>query len=98
VSEKIFKKVVKDFEAFFRGSKGRPRQRSLIVEPDKGQIHGQKSSAKVNKPKIKSNNQMALPYSQYEPSNFADSISLCRNHRVGRMQDWHSTYGQGMYE
>src|ERR1700689_568904 len=41
VSEKIFKKVVKDFEAFFRGSKGRPSQRSLIVEPDKGQIDEQ---------------------------------------------------------
>ena len=98
VSEKIFKKVVKDFEALFKGSKVRPNQKSLNLEPNKSQINGQKSSVKATKPKVKSNDQMVLPYSRYEPSSFAENISLSRNHRVSRVQDWHSTYGQGMYE
>jgi hypothetical protein len=98
VSEKTFKKIVKDFEAFFRGVKDQPRQRSLNLGPNKGQTNEQKSSAKANKPKIKPNDHMALPYSSYEPSSLAENISLSRNHRVGRMQDWYSTYGQGMYE
>jgi hypothetical protein len=98
VSEKIFKKIVRDFEAFSRGSKARSNQRSLNLGPNKNQIHGQKLPVKVAKPKAKSHDQQVLPYGAYEPSDFADKIGLCRNHRVGRMQDWHSTYGQGMYE
>jgi hypothetical protein len=98
VSEKIFKKIVKDFEVFFRGVKYQPKQRSLNLGANKGQIKGQKSSDKAIKPKTQSHDQQALPYGSYEPSNFAESIGRCRNHRVGRMQDWHSTYGQGMYE
>ena len=98
VSEKIFKKIVKSFEAFFRGGKGRPKQRTLNLGPNKGQINGQKPSLKTTKPKMSSNDQIVLPYRPYEPSNLAENIGLCRNHRVGRMQDWHSTYGQGMYE
>ena len=98
VSEKIFKKIVKDFEDFFSGVKGQPSQRSLNIGPSKAQIKGQKSSAKAIKPKTKSHDQQVLPYGAYEPSNLAENIALSRNHRVGRMQDWHSTYGQGMYE
>jgi len=52
----------------------------------------------MTKPKTKSHDQQVLPYGTYEPSNLAENIGRCRNHRVGRMQDWHSTYGQGMYE
>ena len=94
VSEKIFKKVVKDFEAFFKGVKGRPKQRSLNI----GQINEPKSSGKATKPKTKSHDQLILPYSAYEPSSLAENIGRSRNHRVGRVNDWHSTYGQGMYE
>jgi hypothetical protein len=98
VSEKIFKKIVKDFETFFRGSKARSNQRTLNPGPNKGQIDGQKPSTKMTKPKTKSHDQLVLPYGLYEPSNLAENLGRCRNHRVGRMQDWHSTYGQGMYE
>jgi hypothetical protein len=96
VSEKIFKKIIKDFEVYFRGSKA--NQISLNPGPNKGPINGQKPSLKVTKPKDKSQGQLVLPYSAYEPSNLAENIGRCRNHRVGRVNDWHSTYGQGMYE
>jgi len=98
VSEKTFKKIVRDFEAFFRGIKGHVKQRSLSLEPNKGQINGQKSSVKATKTKTKSHGQLILPYGAYEPSNIAEHIGRSPYHRVGRMQDWHSTYGQGMYE
>jgi hypothetical protein len=98
VSEKIFKKVLRDFEAFFRGSKVRPNQRSLNPGLNKGQINGQKPSVKMTKPKTISHDQLVLPYGLYKPSNLAESLSLSPAHRVGRMQDWYSTYGQGMYE
>ena len=88
--------MVRDFEAFFKGSKA--NQRSLNPGPNKGPINGQKSSVKATKPKTKSHDQQILPYGAYEPSNLAENIGLCRNHRVGRVNDWHSTYGQGMYE
>ena len=96
MSEKVFKKIVRNFEAFFKGSKA--NQRSLNPEPNKGQTNRQKPSVKATKPKTKSHDQQVLPYGAYEPSNLAENIALSRNHRVGRMQDWHSTYGQGMYE
>jgi len=96
VSEKVFKKIVRDFEAFFKGNKA--NQRSLNPEPNKGQTNGQKPSVKATKPKTKSHDQLVLPYSAYEPSSLAENIGLSRNHRVGRVNDWHSTYGQGMYE
>jgi hypothetical protein len=97
VSEKIFKKIVKDFEAFFRGSKGRSNQRSLIIGPYKGQIKRQKPVQATSKPQT-------LPYgpiiksSHFEPSNGLDSLARTYRHRVGRLNDWYETYGQGMYE
>ena len=45
-----------------------------------------------------------LPYglmnkpSQFEPTNGHDSLSWTYRHRVGRLNDWYETYGQGMYE
>jgi hypothetical protein len=97
LSEKIFKKIVKNFKTFFGGVKGRPNQRSLNLGASTAQIKGQKSLSKLNKPRMTSND-LALPYRPYEPSNLAESMGLCRHHRIGRVQDWHSTYGQGMYE
>ena len=96
VSEKVFKKITKDFEAFFKGSNA--KQKSLNLKPPKGPINAQKPLIKITKPKTKSNVQQALPYGAYEPSNLAENIGLSRNHRIGRVNDWHSTYGQGMYE
>jgi hypothetical protein len=34
----------------------------------------------------------------YELINDPDSINRSYNHRVGRLNDWYHTYGQGMYE
>ena len=96
VSEKIFKKVVKDFEAFFKGNK--TNQKSLNPGINKGHANEQKPTVKTTKPKPKPPSQQILPYSAYEPSSLAENIGLSRNHRVGRVNDWHSTYGQGMYE
>ena len=97
VSEKIFKKIVRDFKAFFRGSRSRPKQKSLNPGANK---------AKIKAPKMVNTAQKAstLPYglmnkpSQFEPSNGLDSLGRTYRHRVGRLNDWHSTYGQGMYE
>jgi len=102
VSEKTFKKIVKDFGAFFKGSKA--NQESFNPEPNKGQINKQESSVKEPKPKTKSHQQQALPYglmtnpSHFEPSSGLYALNNSRNHRVGRVNDWNSTYGQGMYE
>ena len=97
VSEKVFKKIVEDFEAFFRGIKDQPKQRSLTLGANKGQIKAPKTITTVQKGPT-------LPYglinkpSQFEPSSGVDSLSRTYRHRVGRLNDWHSTYGQGMYE
>jgi hypothetical protein len=97
VSEKIFKKIVKDFEAFFKDIKSRPKQKSLNLGPNKAQI---KAPKKVNT----AQKATTLPYglmnkpSQFEPSNGLDSLSRTYRHRVGRLNDWYDTYGQGMYE
>ena len=97
VSEKTFKKIVRDFKALFRASRSRLKQKSLNLEANK---------AKVKAPKTVNTAQKAttLPYglmnkpSQFEPSNGLDSLSRTYRHRVGRLNDWNSTYGQGMYE
>ena len=52
----------------------------------------------VKKLKIKPEQKINVPKGHFEPSNLADNMGLSRNHRKGRMNDWHSTYGQGMYE
>ena len=39
-----------------------------------------------------------MPQNHFKPVNSPDSINNVFNHRKGRMIDWHSTYGQGMYE
>jgi len=66
---------------------------------------------KINKAPIKAPKAMKsasksqpLPYglmnkpSQFEPSNGLDSLNRTYRHRVGRLNDWYDTYGQGMYE
>jgi len=51
----------------------------------------------VKKPKIKSK-KVHMPKNHFELVNAPDSISKSYTHRVGRMNDWNSIYGQGMYE
>jgi len=84
-----------------KGSKARSKQRSANPEPNKDQTE---SPIKATKQKNKAHDQQALPYglmnkpSQFEPSNGLDSLSRTYRHRIGRLNDWHETYGQGMYE
>jgi hypothetical protein len=97
VSEKIFKKVVKDFEAFFKGNRSRPKQKSLNPEANKAKIKAPKTAKTAQKATTLPYGLMNKP-SQFEPSNGLDSLSRTYRHRVGRLNDWHDTYGQGMYE
>jgi len=78
VSERIFKRIQKDFQRFLKANKA-PKEKL------------------VKKPKIKPI-KINMPQNHFKPVNSPDSINNVFNHRKGRMIDWHSTYGQGMYE
>ena len=41
---------------------------------------------------------VTIPQSHFEASEALDTINNVFNHRKGRMKEWHSQYGQGMYE
>jgi hypothetical protein len=97
VSEKTFKKIVKDFEVFFRGIRSQPKPKALNLGPIKDQIKPPKTVNTAQKTTTLPYGLMNKP-SQFEPSNGLDSLSRTYRHRVGRLNDWHSTYGQGMYE
>jgi hypothetical protein len=50
----------------------------------------------VKKPKIKTHKTTIVPiYHSYQP---ISGIRNTHRHKIGRMQDWYGTYGQGMYE
>lgn len=82
VKEGIFKRIQKDFRSFLKDNKVSCKPRSKMIK----------------NPKIKSNKTIIMPQSNFEPSNFSDSLNHAYNHRKGRMNDWHNTYGQGMYD
>jgi hypothetical protein len=97
VSEKIFKKIVKEFEAFFKGNRSQHKQKSLNAKANKAQIKASKTVNTAQKATTLPYGLMNKP-SQFEPSNGLDSLSRTYRHRVGRLNDWYETYGQGMYE
>jgi len=41
---------------------------------------------------------VTIPQSHFEASEALDTINNVFNHRKGRMKEWHSQYGQGMYD
>ena len=89
--------MVKDFEAFFRGIRNRPKQKSLNLEANKTKIKAPKTVNTAQKATTLPYGLMNKP-NQFEPSNGLDSLSRTYRHRVGRLNDWYETYGQGMYE
>jgi hypothetical protein len=95
VSEKIFKKIQRDFERF--GIKVKPKPKSLNQKVNKVQIKDLKTIKITSKDTTMPYGLMNKP-SQFEPSNGLDSLTRTYRHRVGRLNDWYDTYGQGMYE
>ena len=95
VSERIFKKIQKDFERF--GIKVRPKPKSLNEKANKAQIKAPKTMKPASKPQPLPYGLMNKPNS-FEPSNGIGNLDNTYRHRVGRLNDWYETYGQGMYE
>ena len=82
ISDRIFKAIQQDWCSFLRQFK--PVE---ILKP--------KAKKMV---KIKKNTEIMLAKNHYELINDPESIHRSYNHRVGRLNDWYHTYGQGMYE
>ena len=51
----------------------------------------------IKKTKIKPK-MINIPQNNFEPTESIDGINNVFNHRKGRMKEWHSQYGQGMYD
>ena len=95
MNEKTFKKIQRDFDRF--GFKTKPKPKALNQEVNKAPIKAQKAVKPASNPQALPYGLMSKP-SQFEPSNGLDSLSRTYRHRVGRLNDWYETYGQGMYE
>jgi hypothetical protein len=81
VSDRIFKRIQKDWQGFLKQTQSVCYPKAKITP-----------KTKIKPKKIK------IPQNHYELVNDPDSINNTYNHRKGRMNDWHSTYGQGMYD
>ncbi len=82
VNGKVFKKIQWEFWSFLKDNKV-PRKPTPKRKP---------------KVKIKPIKIAPLTPNHLIPLNGADSLGKLYNHRVGRLNDWHELYGQGMYE
>jgi len=51
----------------------------------------------IKKPKIKPKI-INIPDNNFEATESTEGLNNVFNHRKGRMKEWHSQYGQGMYD
>jgi hypothetical protein len=82
VSERIFKGIQQDWQGFLKQFKPKRSPKAKWI----------------TKLKIKPSPKDIFLLNHFELINDPDSISRSYTHRVGRLNDWYHTYGQGMYE
>ena len=87
VSEQTFKEIRKDFGVFSRGIKGQPSQRSLNIEPPRGQILGSKVPLQAFSQKL--NQTKSTGY--FEPSNTI-YLQYSDIRRWRRVNEWFRQY------
>ena len=82
VSEGVFRRIQNDWLGFLKQFKPKRITKAKWVA----------------KRKIKPKDKDIFLLNHFELINDPDSINRSYSHRVGRLNDWHHTYGQGMYE
>jgi hypothetical protein len=90
VSEKTFKTIVKEFEAFFKGVSGQLSPRSFGVEPYKGQNTGLKPAPQTISAKLGLTTK-AEYVRDYEPSNTI-YLQYSEIRRWRRVNEWFNQY------
>ena len=90
VSEKTFKEILKDSEAFFKGINGHLSPRSFGIEPSRGQNSGLKAAPQAISPKLGSKPNAEF-FRDYEPSNTI-YLQYSDIRRWRRVSEWYKQY------
>ena len=90
VSAKTFKAIVKDFEAFFKGTSGQLSPRSFGIEQSRGQNPWLKTEPQTISPKLAST-ASAEYIRDYEPSNTI-YLQYSDIRRWRRVNEWYKQY------
>jgi hypothetical protein len=94
VSEKTFKAILKDSEAFFKGISGHLSPRSFGIEPSRGQNPGLKVAPETISPKLEPTAH-AEYVRHYEPSNTI-YLQYSDIRRWRRVSEWYKQYAHGV--
>ena len=94
VSEKTFKAIIKDSEAFFKGINGHLSPRSFNIEPCRGQNPELKVTPQTISP-ILTKAANAEYFRNYEPSNTI-YLQYSDIRRWRRVSEWYKQYAHGV--